>query len=560
MDIKSNLNFLRLQGYKLIPEKSNLLKRTLARIPLFFVAVAAALNEAILGLKGLFFKASPISSHANSTTYKTSLVSAELFSLLWKLPDPRKRLEAELYTMNIPVDIDTHSAEGLILEAQLAHAMARLPMMNTQAPRHIDLKFGEVLGFEKEFRTQDTIKLLEKDLLKLRSLDKKINFEDFILNKSTYAEPHELSFLKERICHIEDPFDPRISKQDIDRAKDYLIHNFGGPYISSEIIAATKDLGIKTILSKLLAADLVSIKFLEKDLEQQIDALKAYKSFLEERKISECLSVDSIDSFETASSHKGSRASSLESVESADSDITLASEGEFAQTNKSHIAILRSILKERILNQFIADCNRSQISLTLPGVELPSYDDFSTRLPRENFDAGRVVYARMYYDALANFVKSGSETLDYPSFKKVLSYLFLLTQTTEGITGTKERSKNIQALRELMSKYGFQADGDFLEKITPSGITRIPPALCVNDPSFKKSIYRNLVAENGHLKIKASFDFMLVTYIDRNETIEAFKMPYHLSQEISIDKGIKITLQTDNIKWDRVELAPPTTH
>jgi len=158
MPIRNTLQSLHSKALSYFPESSNIITRTIARIPVFFLSIAAAFNEVVLGIQNRFFTAQPAGTLSQAQA-RTQAVSMQIFSLLWNIPETRE-----------------------IKKAKLSHLLVQTSLFNPEKPHRSSLSTDDFL--------YDSATVHEAPLKHQRSISilKKISDEKF---DQLFIEPSE---------------------------------------------------------------------------------------------------------------------------------------------------------------------------------------------------------------------------------------------------------------------------------------------------------------------------------------------------------------------------------
>lgn len=360
MDINHSIESLREKALRHFPDNPTFVQRSLARIPVFFIALTAFFNEAFLGLKASLFKAFQMEPGAikPESTAKTHLASAKIFSLLWNIPDQTLINAAKFAAV-------TASLEGVKAGDVITH----------QEPNHAILSF-------KYFDLSTAISNTAEQITAFEDL-KSTQTTSSLLQSSTNPQPVK-EYLNSLVFNLDTlpasalP-ESKLSETELSRLKIFLDNNFQSKTFNLELALAVKDESIKTLFLRLIAGSLGSIDHIATSLKEKQEALELYTAYKKSKdpKADVKLGIAEQDIEELESASLKERTSSEDSLSTSSSYDSLASDRTLAAIDPSKIKILRDILKNEVLKQLAREFLGKSISVSMPGFSSPNFKNIS---------------------------------------------------------------------------------------------------------------------------------------------------------------------------------------
>ena len=562
-NINESLSYMKQWALSTLPlgKDSNIVTRGLARIPVFILALAASVSEAVLGFRSLAIRAFHLhpSEYSQETT-KTESAAISLFKLLWNKADPLEiecakigRVCAHIPFSNMVSKIDIRDFVGfekdfnpskIIKEneqtAEALKFLAKLDIPLSQSlPMIIDIddaiqkltnKIIDLTNQKKDGVDVDEELLAArtdiKTLMKLKAdnnfglLTKKFN--DFTVNLDNFEKPTSLS------------------QSSLSEIRSYLMDNSHALEFNFEVIGNIQSPSIKQYLETLFYEQFGSTSELIKELEKENKDFEAYISNKNKAMIKDgntSITWKELDAFSGDLSSPSSpitRNSSRSSLDSPRSEDTLASESPFGLENHPYLKPLRRYIEKKILEQVIKDASRSSISFNLNGKKtLPySIDQFfiDDNFKENNFVVNSIVPSQ--FSDLLTVINESSKDSSYQNLKLALAAFFSSTQAFDADLDKSFRGKIQETLINLKEKYGLSEDvffGSF--KSTKQGIADKNNVSFVDDKLIlRKDVVRELMFITLVGPVQVPFKASWESIISGNEITTKF-----LSYDINYD-------------------------
>lgn len=461
MDVNRNLEALRQRALCHFPQgPTSFVSRTIARIPVFFISLAAMLTEAILGLKSVLFKAEPMEKGQvkPEATAKTNLISMKIFALLWHIPD-----------------------QSLVNAAKLASITSKLDGVKQGDIIEMKSDMRKFLGLS-DFQPADMIVTTENAISSFKSAKSSHTTASLLkASKNEETKPAQ-DYLESLYFNVDSLKNKRLSAAEISRLKVFLDNNFQGTLFNLEFIKDIKDESIRELFYKVIEDHVGSIDEITTHLEEKVEALKLYIDYKKAKKLDQKgLSIEYIEDFEKEASR--SRASSTDSSSTPRSTDSLDSSGSLATLDRTKVLILRQVLKETLLFQLARESKGKEIGLKMPGINHPG---FSTAKFYQNvdclnnsqrqFDNRAELYNLQFFDLINKKLTELNPGQDYDNFKKTLAILFASTQAYDAdmityslfpkINSSLKYSASQEGLTGTIERQG-QRDTAFIDRVMP---------------------------------------------------------------------------------------------
>lgn len=511
MPINNDLESLRMRALSHFTPNATFLQRTIARIPVFFIALTAFFNEAILGLKSILFKATLLNKGdaKSQETEKTEKVSLKIFKLLWNKPANDDIVTAKAFQALI-------DEKRLIVKS--ASAIATHPFFSKKPPSLTE-PCQDFLKYEKTSWPEEIAKC-ETLIEHLSSLkDQGMSSETLIksaLNPSSTDTPipekltNELNDFVFDLNALEKPV-----QEDLTDLKDYLLRHFRVSTFNLTLIDYITNPTLQQQLINIFCAQIGSMDTLTQNIISKKEAFEAYTSYYSTNK--QPISYELIDQF----------ASSLTSTP------------ENIKTN--YTQHLKQYLQRFILAQVASDMNRTKMSISIPG-----YQRFNTS-QEKGFIAPsfwnkantsvKKLFAYDYFDHLTAYYQSTLGLNFDEAQRKALIAMFSLTQALDATPCNYMTSAMLSFIASLQEK------GKLPEDI-----------LCVQAGG---SLTNMNIPDKNHITISAK-EPITERKLLRNITLQLgqdsfFNIPYLSVFEITI-KGanVVLTFKENKILYDKI--------
>jgi superoxide dismutase len=542
-------------------QDSNIVTRGLARIPVFILALAASVSEAVLGFRSLAIRAFHLhpSEYSQETT-KTESTAISLFKLLWNKANSTEiecakigRVCSHIPFSNMVSKIDIRdfvgfekgfdpsqiikenkqTAEALKLLAKLSIPLSQsLPMIKDldNAIQKLTNKIIDLTNQKKDGTDVDE-KLLAartdiKTLMKLKA-DKsfeplKNKFDDFTVNLDK-LEKHT-----------------SLSQASLSEIRSYLMDRIHAHSFSFKVIGEIKSPLIKQHLETLLYEQFGSTDDMLEELKLENEAFNAYNSYKNEGIIKDGVTsitwgeLDDFSGYPSSSSSPISRNSPRSSLDSPRSEDTLASESAFARENHPYLKPLRKYIEKKILEQVIADFHRLDISFNLNGEKTLPYrkDKFfiGDNFRKHNFVVNSIVPSQ--FSDLLTAINKSSKDSSYQNLKLALAAFFSSTQAFDADLIKTFNGKIEETLKDFKEKYGLSQDvvfGSFnstnKRKSDKNNVSLVDDKLIL-----QKDVVRELLFFTPDGPVKVPLEASLESIISGDEITTKF-LSYHIDYD-----------------------------
>lgn len=503
MDVNRNLESLRQRALCHFPQgPTSIVSRTIARIPVFFISLAAMLTEAILGLKSVLFKAEPMEKGQvkPEATAKTNLISMKIFALLWQIPD-----------------------QSLVNAAKLASITAKLNVIKQGDITEMKSDMRKFLGLSG-FKPAAMVIATDKAISSFKSAKSFHTIASLLkASKNPDTKPAQ-GYLESLYFNVNSLKNKRLSEAEISRLKVFLDNNFQGTLFNLELVKDIRDETIRELFYKVIEDHVGSIDEITTHLEEKVEALKLYIDYKKAKKLDQDgLSIESIEDFEKEASR--SRASSTDSSSTPRSTDSLASSGSLAALDKSKVLILRDALKEAVLEQLAKDSNRKEIGLKMPGINHPGFStakfyqnaDCLNNHSDEQLQLRSELYNLQFFDLINKKLTELNPEQDYNNFKKTLAILFASTQAYDAdmmthslypkINSSLTSAASMEGLTGSIESQGPR-DAGFIDRVMPDRKReRYEVIIGKEDPPLKPET-SEIIFEDG--------DFLIYGHVPRS--------------------------------------------
>lgn len=493
-----NLKAHALTWFTANPSQSSLVSRTMSRIPVFFIAMAAGIVELSHSASRFIKRTFDSSPPATQTQVRTQSVALEIFSMLWNIPD----------------------AEA-VMNAKLVQAISSDPYLKPGSTHNIPIRTGQFVGIERfdpktmitaeaslreQARTLPAI-LQAQGISEAAFLQDPVHILETISAESAEGINRNFEGLKNHftslVFNIENISNSEnLSPADLAKVKKYLLDNHHTPCFNLDLIAKIPNSDIQNKLKTLFREKVGSLAKIQHDADNKLAAFVAFDAFCKENHL-EGFTIENIEKFKRVHGDLG------------------------------HFRELVSELKEFVVSQLSKDLNRFDVSIDIPGFHRQAFinEKIYTKPYFQNLSSAPKLMAEAYFEALLDYNKSQTSDTNQ-ALKDTLSMIFAATQALEGELFPKVLVPSMrQSFETAKSKTGLPSDLHYMSmsQVVRSQATTVQKTTR-NDNKVKIHI------ENG--KATVSYDIKRsvmiqsrrgVTYFPYSTTMRVQKQGSHLN-------------------------------